>query len=457
MSRVAVIGGGLTGLTAAYYLSQAKPDWQIDVFEQEDRFGGKIKTKRVDGYVVEVGPDSYLARKQAMTDLITELGLGDTIVTNATGQAFIYDRGAMHPLPGGAIVGIPTEFVPFAKSTLLSWAGKIRAMQDYFKSPYPTDGDVSIGDFFKYHLGQEMMDKLIEPLLSGIYGGDIYELSLDATFPEFHSLERKHGNMVKGMLAARKQRASSHIKPSGQFRQLTGGLESIIDALVGQMPANVTLHKSTPVTAIEKVAQGYVLGGTVKSPYNDVIITTPPQSYKAWFQEDPHFEELMYMDLSSCAIAVMGFDRASFDASLDGTGFVITRKSETPLTACTYITAKWPQTTPQDKVVLRVFMGKPGDDTVQRLDEDALKELAIREIQRIMKFTATPIWVELTRLNKSMPQYKVGHRELVGRLKDYAHKAYPGLHMIGTPFDGVGMPDGVRQAHELVQHMVNEQ
>lgn len=456
MSRVAVIGGGLTGLSAAYYLSQAKPDWQIDVFEEDNRFGGKIKTKRVDGYVVEVGPDSYLARKQAMTDLINELGLGDTIVTNATGQAFIYDRGAMYPLPGGAIVGIPTEFVPFAKSTLLSWSGKIRAMQDFFKSPYPTDGDVSIGDFFKYHLGQEMMDKLIEPLLSGIYGGDIYELSLDATFPEFHSLERKHGNMVKGMLAARKQRANSHIKPSGQFRQLTGGLESIIDALVGQMPANVTLHKSTPVTSIEKVSQGYVLGGTVKSPYNDVIITTPPQSYKAWFAEDKHFEQLMNMDLSSCAIAVMGFDRASFDAPLDGTGFVITRKSETPLTACTYITAKWPQTTPQDKVVLRVFMGKPGDDTVQRLDEEALKELAIREIQRIMKFNATPIWVELTRLNKSMPQYKVGHRELVGRLKDYAAKAYPGLHMIGTPFDGVGMPDGVRQAQELVQHMVNE-
>ena len=235
MSRVAVIGGGLTGLSTAYYLGRAKPDWQIDVFEEEQRFGGKIKTKRVDGYVVEVGPDSYLARKQAMTDLINELGLGDTLVTNATGQAFIYDRGSMFPIPGGSIVGIPTEFVPFAKSTLLSWSGKIRAMQDIFKSPYPTDGDVSIGDFFKYHLGNEMMDKLIEPLLSGIYGGDIYELSLDATFPEFHSLERKHGNMVKGMLAARKQRAATNVKPSGQFRQLTGGLESIIDELVAQM------------------------------------------------------------------------------------------------------------------------------------------------------------------------------------------------------------------------------
>lgn len=456
MSRVAVIGGGLTGLATAYYLGQAKPDRQIDVFEEEHRFGGKIKTKRVDGYVVEVGPDSYLARKQAMTDLINELGLGDTLVTNATGQAFIYDRGNMFPLPGGAIVGIPTEFIPFAKSTLLSWPGKFRAMQDFFKSPYPTEGDVSIGDFFKYHLGREMMDKLIEPLLSGIYGGDIYELSLDATFPEFHSLERKHGNMVKGMLAARKQRVAANVKPSGQFRQLTGGLESIIDALVAQMPANVTLHKSTPVTSIEKVKDGYVLGGTVKSPYQEVIITTPPQRYKEWFAQDSHFGELMNMDLSSCAIAVMGFERETFDATLDGTGFVITRKSDTPLTACTYITAKWPQTTPQDKIVLRVFMGKPGDDTVQRLDAEQLKELALREIQRIMKFNAKPLWVELTRLDKSMPQYKVGHRDLVSRLKDYAAKAYPGLYMIGTPFDGVGMPDGVRQAHELVQYIVNE-
>lgn len=456
MSRVAVIGGGLTGLATAYYLGQAKPDRQIDVFEEEHRFGGKIKTKRVDGYVVEVGPDSYLARKQAMTDLINELGLGDTLVTNATGQAFIYDRGNMFPLPGGAIVGIPTEFIPFAKSTLLSWPGKFRAMQDFFKSQYPTEGDVSIGDFFKYHLGREMMDKLIEPLLSGIYGGDIYELSLDATFPEFHSLERKHGNMVKGMLAARKQRVAANVKPSGQFRQLTGGLESIIDALVAQMPANVTLHKSTPVTSIEKVKDGYVLGGTVKSPYQEVIITTPPQRYKEWFAQDSHFGELMNMDLSSCAIAVMGFERETFDATLDGTGFVITRKSDTPLTACTYITAKWPQTTPQDKIVLRVFMGKPGDDTVQRLDAEQLKELALREIQRIMKFNAKPLWVELTRLDKSMPQYKVGHRDLVSRLKDYAAKAYPGLYMIGTPFDGVGMPDGVRQAHELVQHIVNE-
>ncbi|MBP9624613.1 MAG: protoporphyrinogen oxidase [Veillonella sp.] len=450
MSRIAVIGGGLTGLATAYYLGRSEATASIDVFEKESRFGGKIKTKRVDGYVVEVGPDSYLARKQAMTDLINDLGLGDTLVANAVGQAYIYDRTRMYPIPGGSIVGIPTEFVPFAKSTLISWTGKFRALQDYFKSPYPTDGDVSIGDFFNYHLGSEMMDKLIEPLLSGIYGGNIYELSLDATFPDFHSLERRAGNMVKGMMAAKKQRRSTGTAPKGMFRQVTGGLESIIDALTSKMPGNVALHSNAPTMSIEKGATGgYVLNGEADKPYDSVIITTPPQAYVDWFTEDSAFDVLRHMDLSSCAIAVMGFERATFDAPLNGTGFVITRTTKTPLTACTYISSKWPQTTPQDKVVLRVFLGKPGDDTVQRLDETALGELALQEIQRIMNFKAKPLWVEVTRLHKSMPQYKVGHRERIAFLKQHVAEAYPGLHLIGTPFDGVGMPDGVQQAKKL--------
>lgn len=459
MSRVAVIGGGLTGLSTAYYLAKEKPNWQIDVYEKEARFGGKIKTKRVDGYVVEVGPDSYLARKTAMTELINDVGLSDTIVANATGQAYIYDRTKMYPIPGGSIVGIPTEFIPFAMSTLISWSGKVRAMRDYFTSPYPTDGDVSIGDFFRYHLGQEMMDKLIEPLLSGIYGGDIYELSLDATFPEFHALERKAGNMVKGMLAARKQRAAMRPKgavPQGQFRQVTGGLESIIDALVESMPENVTLYGNAAVTAIKK-EDGFVVTAKDRTTrYDRVIITTPPQAYRAWFSDDAAMAELMNMDLSSCAIAVMAFERSAFDAPLNGTGFVITRKTDTPLTACTYISSKWPQTTPADKIVLRVFLGKAGDDTVQRLNEEELKKVALHEIQRIMGFTAMPLWIEITRLNKSMPQYKVGHRELVGRIKEHVARTYPGLDVIGTPFDGVGMPDGVRQAKELVDRLKKE-
>lgn len=468
--KVAIIGGGLTGLATAYYLGKAKPQWKIDLYEKANRFGGKIQTKRVDGYVVETGPDSYLARKVELTHLIEDIGLGDTLVANATGQAYVYDRNRMHPIPGGSIVGIPTEFIPFAKASLISWFGKIRAGLDVFKSPYPCDGDVAMGPFFKYHLGQEMVDKLIEPLLSGIYGGDINSLSLDATFPDFHRLEQTHGNMVKGMWAMKKKQAQAmssrktHTNQSqGMFRQVTGGLESIIEGLVKHMPENVRLFTSHEVSQLEldKSRAIYTLeltnsGSRDKQSYqaDKVILTTPPQAYKNWFKGDTIIEKVAHMSQSSCAIAIMAFPKDSFDAPLEGTGFVITRKTDTPLTACTYISKKWPQTTPQDKVVLRVFLGKAGDSTVDTLSDEELKVLALTEIQKIMGFTVKPLWIELTRLKKSMPQYVVGHRTLVEEVRNHVKKQYPHLHLIGTPFDGVGMPDGVKQAKALVDSLM---
>lgn len=483
MKRVAIIGGGLTGLSTAYYLAQAQPLWHIDLYEKEDHFGGKIQTKRVDGYVVETGPDSYLARKTELTELIQELGLGHTIVSNATGQAYIYDRDRMYPIPGGSIVGIPTEFVPFAISPLISWRGKVRAGMDIFKAPYPVEGDISIGHFFQYHLGKEMVDKLIEPLLSGIYGGDIYSLSLDATFPNFHQLEKKYGNMIKGMLALKRRQSEVSASDKkhaskGMFRQVTGGLISIIDALIHKMPKNVTLHQSQEIISIERTTQNtyHMVVRTYNSTVTNtednqstmnvldakadsmdkniemdsLIITTPPQAYKHWFNDDRAFDELSSMAQSSCAIAVMAFNANDFDIPLDGTGFVITRKTKTPLTACTYITKKWPQTAPDDKVVLRVFLGKPGDATVQNLSKHELGQLALTEIRRIMGFTAEPLWIEVMQLIDSMPQYVVGHRELVHRIQTHVDRTYPDLYLIGTPFDGIGMPDGVKQARELV-------
>lgn len=464
MRQMAIVGGGLTGLAAAYYFGKTHPDWKVELFESENRFGGKVKTKRVDGYVVEIGPDSYLARKTAMTDFITELGLGETIVENATGQAYIYDRGTMNPIPGGSIVGIPTEIIPFAISPLLSVKGKLRAATDWFKKPYETTDDVSIGDFFRYHLGQEMMDKLIEPLLSGIYGGDIYKLSLDATFPDFHHLEKKYGNMLKGTLAMRRQRAKGPVKAAAQFRQVTGGLESIIDAAVAQMPSNVTLHLGRAVISLERYTAGdgyrlvYRQGAESEKEqvFDEVILTTPPQAYRRWFLGDPAFDCLRQMDLSSCAIAILGFEKKNFDASIAGTGFLITRKTETPLTACTYMSVKWPQTTPEDKVVLRVFLGKAGDSTVSNCNEQELGRIALAEAKKMIGFSCDPLWSEVARLDKSMPQYSVGHRGRIATLRAHVAAVYPGLHVIGTPFDGVGMPDGIKQAKELVDAMTEK-
>ena len=534
--NVTIVGGGLTGLTAAYYLGHAKPEWTITLYEQAPRFGGKIQTQRVDDFVVELGPDSYLGRKTEMTDLVHDLGLGDTLVSNETGQAFVYDKGSIHPIPGGSIMGIPTEMMPFVKATLISWSGKLRAGLDYFKKPYQLDenGDVSIGHFFKYHLGQEMMDKLIEPLLAGIYGGDIYKISLLSTFPHFIQVEQKYGNMVKGMMAAKmghskagvtkaakgavaegdvpragkgtmtdRQFESHEAKStkaqadmasrkgtaaqSGMFRQLTGGLESVITAIVEAMPSNVTLHTSALVSDIRYTDGQYALdvvkqdsedcncNGQLESRENSdaetshntsvtsdevtgnadqVIICTPPATYNQWFKDDAGFDFLRSMEQSSCAIAIMAFDKSTFDGELKGSGLLITRNTDTPLTACTILNQKWPQTTPDDKIVLRVFIGKPGNDVVEHLNDEELSELAVKEIQRIMSFSTQPEWVRINRLIHCMPQYNVGHRAGIKAVREHVAEHYPNLHLIGTPFDGIGIPDGVKQAKELVQSIV---
>lgn len=560
--NVTIVGGGLTGLTAAYYLGRAKPDWTITLYEQAPRFGGKIQTQRVDDFVVELGPDSYLGRKTEMTDLIHDLGLGDTLVSNETGQAFVYDKGSIHPIPGGSIMGIPTEMMPFVKATLISWPGKLRAGLDYFKKPYQLDknGDVSIGHFFQYHLGQEMMDKLIEPLLAGIYGGDIYKISLLSTFPHFIQVEQKYGNMVKGMMAAKmghskagvtkaakgavaegdvpragkgtmtdrqfesheakaSQTASTNnssnssghatntsphrqtskvqadmasrkgtAAQSGMFRQLTGGLESVITAIVDAMSSNVTLHTSALVSDIRYTDGQYALdvvkqdfedcncngqlishecsdvesslvkettGNSVTAHTDQVIICTPPATYNQWFKDDEGFDFLRSMEQSSCAIAIMAFDKATFNGDLKGSGLLITRNTDTPLTACTILNQKWPQTTPDDKIVLRVFIGKPGNDVVEHLNDEELSELAVKEIQRIMSFSTRPEWVRINRLIHCMPQYNVGHRAGIKAVREHVAKHYPNLHLIGTPFDGIGIPDGVKQAKELVQSIVD--
>ena len=501
--KVTIVGGGLTGLAVAYYLGQAKPDWQIQLYEQAPRFGGKIQTQQVDNFVVELGPDSYLGRKTEMTDLITDLGLVDTLVSNEIGQAYVYDRGTIHPIPGGSIMGVPTEMMPFVKATLISWMGKLRAGLDYLKKPYPLDvhGDVSIGHFFRYHLGQEMMDKLIEPLLAGIYGGDIYKISLLSTFPHFIQVEQKYGNMVKGMIAAKMshQKAgvskgargavnegdvpragkeamtdaqfdkkqsgvksnSGNLKAakgtaaqSGMFRQLTGGLESVVNAIVEQMPSNVTLTTSSLVRNISRTAAGYQYDVNGEQNTSDMlIISTPPATYKDWFIGDDGFDGVRNMEQSSCAIAIMAFDKGTFDGKLTGSGLLITRKTDTPLTACTILNQKWPQTTPDDKIVLRVFIGKPGNDVVERYSDEELSGLALKEIQRIMGFKASPEWIKINRLIHCMPQYNVGHRAAITAVREHVKKQYPNLYLIGTPFDGIGIPDGVKQAKELVQRL----
>lgn len=449
MKKVAVIGAGITGLSAARQLALTNQDVSIDVLEASNRVGGKIKTYQQDGYTIELGPESYLGRKKVMTELAEAIGLGDELVTNNTGVSYIYSNKKLHPMPGGAILGIPTEIMPFIKTGLISPFGKLRAAMDYVIPPKPMTSDVSVGAFFRRRLGNETLENLIEPLLSGIYGADIDKLSLKTTFPNFKATEENYGSLIKGMRKTKQPQKGPKV---GQFRQFKNGLEGFIVALrrdIELRGVNVLLNQQ--VSNISKSNDKYSL--TVNDEqqiYDAVIVTVPHTVFKRWFNDAPlaFYDQ---METTSVATVVMAFDEHQVDNTIDGTGFVIARNSETSITACTWTDKKWPHTTPKGKALLRAYIGRPGDDVIKTKSEEELVQIARRDLNQMMTIKGEPNFTIVTKLPNSMPQYSVGHIDRIYQVQDYMKQTYPGLALTGASFEAVGLPDCINQAYKAVQ------
>ena len=261
-SRIAVVGGGITGLSATFYLQREaeKHSLPIDLalIEGEERLGGKVKTERNNGFTMEMGPDSFLERKSSAKQLAIDLGLKEELVRNRTGQSFILHQGQLLPMPEGAVMGIPTRLTPFVRSELFSVSGKFRAAQDLVLPKKKGKEDVSVGAFFRRRFGDELVDHLIEPLLSGIYAGDLDQLSLKATFPNFAQMEQEHRSLILATMKNRSRRKTENRKPQGQFLTLKRGLESLVEAIQDQLPEE-TVITGNPVQRIIKEGDRYLL------------------------------------------------------------------------------------------------------------------------------------------------------------------------------------------------------
>lgn len=372
MTKVAIIGAGITGLSSAFFIKKHFPNVDITIYEASDVPGGKIKTVSRDGYTIELGPESYLGRKSIMTEVAKEVGIPEEdIITNQTGQSYIFARNQLYPIPGGSILGIPTDIKPFVTTKLISFKGKLRALKDLTRKPISMNEDISVGAFFRYRLGDEILENLIEPLLSGIYGTDIDKLSLMSTFPNFKTLEDTHGSIMKGMQKVRlhreKQDQHNTEGPQGQFKQFRHGLYDLIIQLERWLKEHhVAFEYNTPIENLIRQQKGYNVvthGDTVF--YDGVIVTTPHQVFHKWFEADPAFDYFKHLEASSVATIVFAFDEKNIKNTHNGTGFVIARTSNTSITACTWTTKKWPHTTPDGKVLIRAYIGKPGDDIVK--------------------------------------------------------------------------------------------
>ncbi|HBV22974.1 MAG TPA: protoporphyrinogen oxidase [Jeotgalicoccus sp.] len=457
MKRVAIVGAGITGLSAMHYLLKDGTDLTVDLYEASDRAGGKVNTHIRDGYTIELGPESYLARKEVMTELAEEVGLGDTLVRNQTGQAYIYAKNKLSPVPKGTMLGVPMELSPLLTTDLVSWTGKLRAGLDFFKPAMPLYKDISVGEFFRARFGNDLLEHMIEPLLAGVYGTDIDKLSLMSTYPNFKETEEEHGSLMKGLMAEKKDKPAAPKTKTGAFLQFKNGLQSFIDRLVSENEKRGgQIHFNFDVTAIEKTADGYELtadGGT--HHYDEVIVTTPHFQYKRWFK-DKEFEYFKHMEATSVATVVMAFDAEQVKNTIEGTGFVISRNMDTSITACTWTNKKWEHSTPDGKALLRAYVGRPGDFIVHEKSDEDIVRLAREDLDKIMELDGEPEFTIVTRMMNAMPNYFVGHKYIIDDIQKYAAENYPGLHLIGASHYAVGLPDCVQTAKNTAEKILNK-
>lgn len=455
MKKAAVIGAGITGLAAAYYLSKQE-DIEVDLYEKSGRAGGKIKTYQKDGFTIELGPESYLGRKEVMTELASEIGMEDELVRNSTGQSYIYANKKLSALPKGAVLGVPTEPGPFLSTDLVSVPGKIEAGKDLIKKPGTLYTDISVGRFFRRRLGDEVLENMIEPLLSGIYATNIDELSLMSTFPYFKEREDKYGSLIKGAIAEKTDAPKKNVKKPGQFLQFKNGFQSFIDQLLNTVQNNgVSTQFNADVRSISKDDDGYtVTAGDETKHYDNVVVTVPHFQYKRWFNGLP-LEYFKHMEATSVATVVMAFDSTQVKNDIDGTGFVVAKKMDTAITACTWTNKKWEHSTPEGKALLRAYIGRPGGFIVHEKTEEELVRLARKDLDKIMDIEGGPEFSIVTKLEHSMPQYKVGHKSRIDAVHKYMEENYPGLYLTGASHYGVGLPDCVKQAKEVTDQIIN--
>jgi oxygen-dependent protoporphyrinogen oxidase len=443
MTSVAIVGGGIAGLATAFELTRLHVPFVL--LESGPRLGGVILSERIDDYTIDGGPDALLIQKPEGIKLCEELGLGDQLVsTKLPRLAFIQRDGRLHPLPAGSVLGIPTAWGPFIKTRLFSWAGKAR-MGAELLIPARRDGaDESIGAFMTRRFGTEATTYLAEPLLAGIHAGDVDRLSVRALFPRFVEEEAKYGSLLR---AFRRQPARKP-SPDGAFKSLPGGLSDMIRALVATLPVD-SIRTRTPVARVQRDGDVF----RVETQTGDrvdaraVVLAAPAFAAAAMLRGmSPPLAQLCgEIQYASAATIAVAFRRDAISHPLNGSGFVVPRVENTGIMAASWLSSKWPNRAPADRVLLRAFVGGARDPRALDKSDAELVTLAMSALRPLLGIVGEPLLKRVYRWTRANAQHEVGHLDRLARIETALSTA-PGLHLTGSGYRGVGIPDCVADA-----------
>ncbi|MCI3224513.1 protoporphyrinogen oxidase [Streptomyces sp. NP-1717] len=452
--HVVVVGGGIAGLAAADRLLSAGA--RVTLLEATDRLGGKLMAGEIAGAPVDLGAESMLARRPEAVDLARSVGLAERLQPPATASASVWSRGELYAMPKGHVMGVPAD--ASALAGLLSAEGVARIGRERDLGPVAVGDDVSIGEYVARRLGREVVDRLVEPLLGGVYAGDAYRISMRAAVPQLFEALRTHDSMLDAVRAIR-SKAAEQPRDDAVFTGVDGGVGRLPGAVADSVRARGgDIRTETPVLALTRTAGGWAVRTDQEIVAADgVVMANPAWSASALLaQESPAASaELAGIEYASMALVTMAFRRAALTGLPDGSGFLVPPVDGRAIKAATFSTRKWrwvDESAP-DLFVLRTSIGRYGEEDRLQHEDAELVEVSLRDLGAATGLAARPVATEVTRWIGGLPQYPVGHPARVARIREAVAKL-PALRLCGAPYDGVGIPACIASARRAADEIM---
>ena len=467
MKRIAIIGGGISGLSAAYTIEEKRQSGtpiEYVLYEAAPRLGGVLVTDHVDGCLIEAGPDSFLTEKPWAADLCRKIGLGEQLIgsNDAARKTYIVlrknGRDKLVVMPDGLMFMVPTKILPTVFSPLFSLKTKMRMAGEWFHPPRSASGDETVAEMVERHYGAEMVDLLADPLLSGVYGGEAAQLSVRAVLPRFADMESKHGSLGRAMLASRKKMAAfTNSLPRPLFSSLKEGMQQMVDALVARLDPEA-LRVSSPVQSLLAQDNGWTVSAGYQSDQFDAVIIAAPAHAAAALLDIAYRDlgrELAGIDYSSSVTVTLGYDEAVRRRLPPGFGFLVPRSTGHRMLAATFVHNKFPHRAPENRALVRCFLGGSRDEQILSSTDDEILQIVRDELKQIIGLDAEPLFARVYKWKSAMAQYSVGHLERLERIQSLVQKL-SGLALAGNGFTGIGVPDCVRSGSEAASKTLSE-